>query len=148
MLQPIMLVDDDDNDILLMRHAFASADLQNPLAILRDGEEAIHYLEGAGQFCDRSRHPIPCMILVDFKMPKVDGIELTQWIRRNPLFKKLIVIMISSSGLHADIEGAYEAGVNCYLTKPHDLDDRIALIRSLKSWWLDRVEFPSVCQSS
>ena len=106
-----MLVDDDDNDILLMRHAFASADLQNPPAILRDGEEAIHYLEGAGQFCDRSRHPIPCMILVDFKMPKVDGIELTQWIRRNPLFKKLIVIMISSSGLHADSgRRAFEGG--------------------------------------
>lgn len=142
-----MLVDDDSNDIVLMQHAFASVGLKNPVAILRDGEEAIRYLEGAGEFCDRTRHPIPCMMLIDFKMPKLDGIEVTRWVRDHPLFKKLIVIMISSSGLHPDIECAYEAGVNCYVTKPHDLDERINLIRGLKNWWLDRVEFPSICQA-
>jgi CheY-like chemotaxis protein len=141
-----MLVDDDPNDILLMKLAFDAAGLQHPVAVLHDGEEAIRYLEGTGEFRDRSRYPIPCMMLIDFKMPKLNGIEVTEWVRHHPALKKLIVIMISSSGLHPDIEAAYEAGVNCYVTKPSRLDQRTELILALKSWWLDRVEFSSLCR--
>src|SRR5437763_1889408 len=92
-LRVILLVEDLEDDILLVRRAFAAAKLQIPLQIVRDGEEAIAYLMGIGKYAQRDEFPLPDLILLDLKMPKMDGMEVLRWIRSHPHLKALRVIV-------------------------------------------------------
>ncbi len=111
---PIMLAEDDENDILFMRLAFRKAGLQNPLMPVHDGEEAIEYLSGCGRFADRERYPLPCLVLTDLKMPRVNGLELLAWIKARPEFEHIPAIVLSSSNLPEDRERAKERGAADY----------------------------------
>ena len=92
----MLLVEDDPNDILLIQRAFAKACLVNPLKVVRDGEEALNYLSGSGEFADRGRYPLPSLILLDLKLPRKSGLEILQWLRQQPALKHIPVIVLTS----------------------------------------------------
>lgn len=143
----ILLVEDDENDIFLVRHAFQQADVPAALSVARDGQEAIEYLAGEGQYSDRSRYPLPCVIILDLKMPRIGGLDFLTWLRQQPDLQTLPVIIHSSSALEGDVDRAYRIGVNAFVSKPTSVKERVELARHIKGFWLHFNEPPSLCQS-
>src|ERR1700733_13513141 len=112
MSNTILLVEDEVNDVFFMKHAFMEIGLDNPMQVATDGREAINYLSGVDKYADRERFPLPCLVLLDLKLPRVMGLEVLKWIREQPELETLIVIILSSSQLMPDIEWAYRLGAN------------------------------------
>lgn len=133
--QAILVVDDDPNEVFLLQRAFQKASLNIPLQVARDGQEAIDYLNREGPFSDRDQFPAPALMLLDLKMPRRNGFEVLEWLRSQPDWKKLIVVVLTSSNLAADVNRAYELGTNSYLVKPGDFERLIELVRTLDSYW-------------
>jgi two-component system response regulator len=100
-----------------------------------DGLEAIEYLKGEGKFADRFHHPFPHLLILDLKMPRVDGLQVIRWIRKNKHLSRLPVVMLSGSGLQKDIAEAYRLGVNSYFTKPTDFKKFEHLLGLLFDYW-------------
>ena len=139
----VLQVEDDDNDIYLLQYAFKQAQVPSLLTPVRDGEEAIGYLKGAGEFADRARFPLPCLILLDLKLPGRSGFEVLEWIRHQPDLAELPVIVLTSSGRPEDIHLAYKMGANAYLVKPSGREKLLELVKSLASFWLVHTQLPS-----
>lgn len=133
----ILYIDDDENDIFLVRSAFRRAGVTTPMQIATDGEMAIDYLSGAGPFADRLLHPLPALVLLDMKIHKKDGLEVLEWIRSQPAFKALVIILFTSSPNASEIERAYELGANSCIIKPSDIHQLAELARRFKAWWLE-----------
>src|SRR4030095_16425830 len=93
----ILVVEDDPNDVLLLRRAFKAAGLRLPMRVARDGQEALDYLSAVGRVEDRRQNPLPCRVVLDLKMPRKNGIEVLDWVRRREEFKDLPVFMVTSS---------------------------------------------------
>jgi CheY-like chemotaxis protein len=93
---------------------------------------AIDYLSGAGPFADRQKHPLPCLVLLDLKFPKLNGLEVLAWIRQQSSLKKLVVVMFSSSSQPADVDRAYELGANSYIQKPAGVEHTLEIAQLLK----------------
>src|SRR3989442_13949530 len=132
----VLLADDDDNFVTLMRLAFERGGLTNPLHSVRDGAEAIRYLKGEGKFSERNEWPLPTLLLLDLKMPLEDGFGVLSWMRSEPGLKRLPVVILSSSDESRDIERAYDLGANSYAVKPGGLEDLLEFLRRLEAWWL------------
>jgi len=117
--QTVLVVEDDSNDVLLLQRAFRKGGLTHVLQVVHDGEEAISYLIGEGPYDDRSKYPLPALMLLDLKMPRKSGLEVLDWLRQqtNEL-KKLPVIVLTSSRLTEDVDRAYGLGANSYMAKP------------------------------
>jgi CheY-like chemotaxis protein len=141
----ILQVEDDRNDVFFLQHAFKAAGITHPLRVVRDGQEAIDYLAGEGEFSDRARHPLPCLILLDLKLPRKDGFEVLEWVRQHPQARQLPVIVLTSSAREADVERACLLGANSFLVKPSELQERVELARLLKGYWLQYHRMPAVC---
>jgi CheY-like chemotaxis protein len=134
---PILQVEDDENDILFLQHAFAQAAITNPLQLAKNGQEAIDYLSGAGKFADRLEYPVPGLVLLDLKLPRISGLEVLHWLRHSSKLPRMPVIVFSSSAHRQDVETAYAAGANSFLVKPSSLEKRIELARLIKGYWLE-----------
>ena len=132
--QTILLVDDSENDLLLMRAAFALAQCRIPLHEVRDGEEAIAYLSGEGRYGDRSKFPLPTVMLLDLNMPKKNGFDVLAWVRAQPELKRLAVYILSASMRRQDVDRAYELGANSFLVKPGNLETLATMMRRLSDW--------------
>ena len=132
----VLHIDDDPNDTELLRAAASRADIHCVLHNVEDGDEAIAYLSGLGQFADRSIYSIPTLILLDLKMPRATGFEVLKWIRSHPELGKMPVIVLSGSELQEDIRLAYEIGANSYLIKPLGFDALVCLVRNINAFWL------------
>ena len=132
----VLLVEDDLNDIFLVKRAFKIAKIENPLQVATDGLEAMQYLRGEGKYKDPAAHPLPKLIVMDIKMPRRSGFEVLEWLRQQPGLKPLIVVVLSSSSLISDINRAYDLGANSYLVKPGDFDTLIQLVKTLEAYWL------------
>ncbi len=132
----VLLVEDNPDDGFLIKRAFKKAKLANPLFVVEDGEEAVAYLVGEGEFADRSEHPLPMLILLDLKLPKMSGFEVLQWRMGNPGVKKIPVVVLTSSNQTPDIEKAYELGANSYLVKPVSFEGLMEMVRVLGMYWL------------
>jgi len=111
----ILLIEDDPDDAWLIRRAFERAGVGNPLKRLGTGAEAIGYLKGDHPYEDRSEYPLPVLVLLDIKMPGADGFEVLRWIRRQPEFARLCVVMLTSSDEIRDVNLAYKLGANSFL---------------------------------
>ncbi len=122
--QPIMQVEDDPHDVLFLRRAFQSAGITNELVVAQDGQEAVDYLSGVGEFGNRDRHPLPCLIILDLKMPRLTGLEVLEWLRKQPDLACLPVIMFSSSAQENDVERACHLGANSVVVKPQGIRER------------------------
>src|SRR5882672_1891997 len=132
----VLLAEDDPDDILLTQIAFEKARLANPLQVVRDGEEAIAYLNGDGKFADRTQFPLPILLLLDLKMPKKNGFQVLEWLRKQPEIGRLSVAIMTSSDHDPHISRAYQLGADSYLRKPPDADALVALVQRLHAYWL------------
>jgi CheY-like chemotaxis protein len=140
--QVFLLAEDDENSALLMSEAFVKAGVENPLRVVADGEEVIAYLRGVPPYQNRAEHPLPFVLLLDLKMPRKDGFEVLEWVRKEPALKRLIVIVFTSSNRAADADRAYELGANFYLTKPGSFKELIEMTKCLRDW-LQLNHFPT-----
>lgn len=132
----ILLVEDDPNDVMLIKRAFEKGKIVNPIQVVDNGEDAEGYLAGHGKYGDRKEYPIPVMILLDLKLPRKSGLEVLEWLKQQPTLKRLPVIILTSSTENKDINRAYDIGVNSYLIKPVEFDDLLELVKSLNLYWL------------
>jgi len=139
----ILLVEDDPNDVLLIQRAFQKAGLHNSLKVVRNGDQAIEYLSGENSYVDRERFPLPFLVLLDLKMPGTDGFEVLTWARNSPCLKRLLIVVLTSSNLQADVDKAYELGANSYLVKPVEFDDMVNLIQRFEIYWSEINRTPS-----
>jgi CheY-like chemotaxis protein len=134
---PILLAEDDENDICLMGRAFGRAGIPNPLQVVHNGQEAIDYLAGTGAFAERTKHPLPGLMLLDLKMPWMDGFDVLKWLREHSEFDTMPVVVLTSSKLQADVDKSRQLGVYDYRVKPHGFDDLVRLLDDVRQCWLD-----------
>jgi len=135
MTRAILLVDDDENDFLIMTMALRKVGLTCTICVTGDGREALDYLSGAGDFADRRAYPLPYLILMDLKLPRVMGLEVLKWLREKPEFDSTIVLVLSSSPMPDDIQGAYHLHANGYLVKPYNLEKLQLMTQAIKEFW-------------
>lgn len=131
----ILLIEDNPDDIELTLHALKRNNIVNPITIIREGQEALHYLFRTEQYAD-SPHPDPSIILLDLKLPKVDGIEILKKIKQDELLKKIPVVVLTSSKEDKDVVESYKLGVNSYIRKPVDFDQFVDTVRHIGYYWL------------
>jgi len=140
----ILLVEDDPNDIILIKRAFEKARITNPLQVVEDGEEAISYLAGKGPYGDREKYSLPMLILLDLKLPRKSGHEVLEWLCQQPILKRLTVVVLTSSQQSSDINRAYDLGANSYLVKPVTFDALVEMVKTLNLYWLLLNENPII----
>ena len=131
---PVLVVDDNETDVLLLRRAFKKAGLNPWIIHVLDGEEALDYLKGQNNFTDRSYYPLPSLMLLDVKMPKRDGFDVIQLLTRDEL-EALTVVMFSSAFHQEDIEKAKALGAKDYLTKPTSFEGFDQVVQTIASRW-------------
>jgi CheY-like chemotaxis protein len=119
-----------------VRKAFEKAYVLNPLQVVADGEKAIAYLKGQGSYRNRAEYPLPSLVLLDLKLPKLDGFEVLKWIRAEPGLRNLPVIVLTSSEQIRDVNRAYQLGANSFLVKPGDFQNFIDLGRAIAGYWI------------
>jgi CheY-like chemotaxis protein len=143
----ILHVEDEATDVLLLQLALQEAGIALPIQVATDGQIAIDYLSGAGAFADRKEFPLPCLVLLDLKLPRKSGFEILQWMRAQPLLRRIVVIVLTSAEHERDIAQAYELGANSYVIKPMDIAERQQTCRLLKAWWLGCNRFAPLCEA-
>jgi CheY-like chemotaxis protein len=138
----ILLVEDNPDDEALTLRAFRKNNIKNKIVVTRDGEEALNYLFRRGAYAARDLHDFPEIVLLDLKLPKVDGLEVLQQIRANPSTRLLPVIILTSSKEEQDLIEGYSKGANSYVRKPVDFNQFIEAVRQLGLYWLVLNESP------
>lgn len=134
--------EDNVDDVFILKHALKKAQFENPVRFVSDGEEVMAYLAGEGKFADRAQHPFPGLLLLDIKMPRLDGFETLALIRNDPRFKRLVVILLTSSGREQDINRAFDLQANSYLVKPARPEGMLAVLEQIRGYWLGLNHFP------
>jgi CheY-like chemotaxis protein len=132
----LLHIEDDQNDVLLFQHACQKSGAPCTLQVVVDGDEAVAYLTGEGKFRDRARFPYPQLVLLDLKMPRLNGIEALTWIRKHEKLKHVPVVVLSSSNHGVDVKRAYDAGANSYIVKPVDFNALVEIAKGITSYWL------------
>ena len=132
----ILLVEDNNDDLELTLHALRSNNLANGIEVARDGEDALDFLYCRGRFAGRSPQPRPSLVLLDLKLPKVDGLEVLREIRSNPATRTLTVVILTSSREERDLVAGYELGFNSYIQKPVDFSQFRETVKQLGLYWL------------
>jgi CheY-like chemotaxis protein len=132
----ILVAEDDPTDAYFFERAFKRAGIPVTLHFVRDGQEAVDYLQGEGQFTDRARHPLPQLVLLDLKMPRLDGFDVLEWVRKQPGLSGVLIVIFSSSDEPKDMNRAYGLGANSYLVKPHSMGELTVLVGQFKKYWL------------
>jgi CheY-like chemotaxis protein len=138
----ILLAEDEEDYVLLIRHAFSQANILNPLHVVWNGQEAIAYLKGEGKYSNRDEYPLPDLMLLDLKMPRVNGFEVLKWIRAQPGLAPLRVLVLTSSEELRDVNEAYRLGANSFMVKPLDFQDFTQLSRLISDFWLKASKAP------
>jgi CheY-like chemotaxis protein len=141
-LSPFLVVEDNPDDALLVGRAFRQAKVLNPLHVVSSGEEALDYLRGQGKFKNREEFPLPGVVLLDLKMPGLDGFELLSWIRQSPELRKMRVVVLSSSDDMRDVNRAYQLGANSFLIKPADFERFVEISQALNGCWMWMAQAP------
>jgi len=146
----ILLVEDDEADILLLRRAFRNAHIVNQLIEVRDGQAAIQYLSGEGDYADRTRYPIPFLILLDLRLPKLSGFEVIAWLRDQPYLANVVVVVLTASDHVPDVTKARDLGANSYLVKPGTFEELVQMVKRIRGRWLlvDRLPESTVSNDS
>lgn len=130
----ILLVDDNPHDVVLIRLAFRKVGIIDTIQLVKDGGEAIRYINGEGLYADRRLYPPPTLLLLDLKMPGANGFEVLKWIRSQEALETLVVVVMSGSRDDSDIQQAYALGANSYLVKPTKFEDLVRMMESLKDY--------------
>jgi len=133
----VLLAEDNPDDVVLVRRAWRLTRRPVSLQVVTDGEAAIHYVLGEGRFADRAAHPAPDLVLLDWKLPRLRGLEVLRRIRAEPRLDSLPVIVLTSSKEQEDVLDAYAARANSYLQKPISAEALTAMLHSLGRYWLE-----------
>lgn len=146
--RPVLLIEDDPNDLFLLKRAFQKGLGTDNILTTRNGEEAIQYLKSlviteSDSPQERSAEvedaEIPSLILLDLKMPRKSGLEVLQWIQSQPLIKRIPTIVLSSSKAHVDVNRAYDLGANSYIVKPLEFQKMTEIVEMIGAYWLKTV---------
>jgi CheY-like chemotaxis protein len=131
-----LLVEDNADDAKLLVRSFSKAKVLNPVHVVRSGEAALDYLMGTGQYANRAEYPLPTLILLDLKMPGLDGFEVLRWIRQQPWLSRMRVIVLTGSDSMRDVNKAYSLGANSFLIKPADFEQFVQFSQALNGYWV------------
>lgn len=131
----ILMVEDDAAEVIFLQRAFKKAGVDITAQFVVNGEEAIDYLSGEGQFQDRASFPEPQLIIMDLKMPRKDGFEVLEWFRNMQEGTLIPVIVLTSSDLESDVQQAYSLGANSYFLKPSSDEDFCSMIKVVYDYW-------------
>jgi CheY-like chemotaxis protein len=134
-MHTVLLVEDSEDDVLLIRRAFAEARIALDLRVVSSVQKAMDYLTGRGRYQNRDAFPLPTYLLTDLKMPALDGFELLLWVRQHSRCKVIPAIVITNSNHFGDVEKAYEMGANAYHIKPAAFHDLVELVKSICHYW-------------
>jgi len=140
----ILLIEDDSNDVFLIRRAFGRIDVKLSLRVLEDGEAAIAHLNQLIAEENREEHPLPLLILLDLKLPRRSGLEVLEWLRQQPPVCRIPVVVLTSSRESVDVDRAYDLGANSYLVKPVTFDALSNMIQTIDTYWLKFNQSPSI----
>lgn len=132
--RPILLAEDNPNDVELILAAFKEANFVNEIHVTNDGEQAIDFLHRRGPYATRSG-PLPAVILLDLKMPKVDGLDVLRHVRADPELRHIPVVILTSSREESDLVASYQLGVNAFVVKPVDFQEFITAVSKLGFFW-------------
>jgi len=132
----VLVAEDEPTDALILRMAFEQARIPLSLVVVRDGEEAVDYLCGNPPYTDRSVHPIPALLLLDLKMPRMTGFDVLAWLASRPDFKHLPAVVFSSSSEEQDVSRARQMGARDYLIKPNSISDYVKIVQTINTRWL------------
>ena len=124
----ILYAEDDENDVFFMERAFSKLKLADALQVVPNGRAAVDYLSGVGPFADRSKHPLPDMVLLDVKMPEMSGLEVLKWARARPEYKSLPILLFTSSTQRTDIDFSRNHRASGYLVKPSNAEHLATLV--------------------
>jgi CheY-like chemotaxis protein len=139
---PILLVEDNPDDVVFMKRAIRQAGILQPFSIAEHGQDAIDYLSRSGRYMDQASPPVPRLIFLDLKLPYKSGLEVLQWIRAHDSLKTIPVIILTTSAEASDVERAYCLGANAYLVKPANMSELTNILRAFKAFWVDYNLFP------
>ena len=134
----LLLVEDNQNDVLLFQRALRKAGANVPLNIVKDGEQAVHYLSGKSHYADRNQYPLPMLIFMDIHLPKKSGLEVLEWLKQQPTLRRTPVIVFTSSEAEGDIDQAYDNGANSYVIKPASFKALEDIVVSVKEFWIEK----------
>ena len=140
----IMLVEDEETDVKLILRALKKGGVVNAIQVVRDGQEALDYLFARGEYADRKDHPVPGLILLDLKLPKVGGLEVLEQVKRADELKRIPIVVLTSSADAKDVNRAYDLGANSYLVKPVKFSAFCEVAAKIKLYWLLLNERPDV----
>lgn len=143
-LSTILIIEDDAADAALLQRAFEKAKVLNPILHLKDGDKALAYLAGVGEYADRLQYPIPALILLDLKLPGMTGLQLLQWMRARRDIKRIPVVVLTSSDEASMVNAAYDIGANSYLIKPGDPAAIHGMVETIQRYWIDLNEIPKL----
>jgi two-component system, chemotaxis family, response regulator Rcp1 len=143
MIKDVLLVEDSPGDVRLTREAFRDIDVSVHLHVAIDGVEAMAFLKREGAYADAPR---PDFILLDLNLPKMDGREVLARIKEDESLKTIPTVILTTSDADTDVARSYQLQANCYLTKPVQLDEFEALVRSVTDFWLKKVKLPQQSQ--
>ena len=135
----ILLVDDNIGDVVLTKEALKGAEFPNRVSVVRDGCEAIEYLRRTGKFANATR---PDFVLLDINMPRKNGCEVLEEVRKDEELRLLPIVILTSSEAEDDIRRAYELGANCFVTKPADLDEMVKVVQAINHFWITIAKLP------
>ena len=135
----ILLVEDNPGDVRLTKEAFTEIELDEELYVVNDGEEALDFVHGRGEYDDAPR---PDLVLLDLNLPRVDGLEVLDDVKSDPELRSIPVVVLTGSEAEEDILESYDRHTNAYLTKPIDPEEFVELVRSFESFWLSLVKLP------
>ena len=138
----ILIVDDSEDDITVVRKALQKASIANPLYAVKSGEEAIQYFKGEGRYSNRDEYPLPDLLLLDLKMPGIDGFEVLRWIRQQPTLSATRVVVLTGSDHIRDVNQAYQLGANSFMVKPEDFENYLEIGKTLEKYWLRQSKAP------
>jgi CheY-like chemotaxis protein len=141
-LPTILLVEDDAADATLVRRGFGKASVVNPIVHLKNGDDALAYLAGADKYSDRTKFPLPVLILLDLKMPGMTGLQLLQWLRTKREVRRIPVVVLTTDDRPSTIKAAYDLGANSYLVKPGDAAEVSRVVQVIQSYWIELNEAP------
>jgi CheY-like chemotaxis protein len=140
----VLLVEDDPNDVLLTQRAFRKLGVQLNLQVVGDGDAAVAYLSGAGDYADRQRFPLPVLVLLDLKLPRRSGLEVLAWRRGRAPLDCIPVVVLTSSRESTDVNTAYQRGANSYLVKPVSFEAMLEMMKTVNVYWLVMNERPDL----
>jgi CheY-like chemotaxis protein len=139
----ILLVEDREEDAELIGKGLRRGNVKNPIQVVRDGEEAVMYLSGQGRYANHEEFPLPALVLLDLKLPKIDGFEVLRWLREQPGLRWLRVIALTSCEEIREVNRAHHLGANSFLIKPHEVEECAAMGELIQEYWLQADQAPT-----